>query len=73
VLDLIGRTVGRGLDVRYVETQKGDVMHTFADISVAARELGYAPGVAIETGIEREVEWIDSYYRRQERARAGSA
>jgi UDP-glucose 4-epimerase len=68
VLDLIGRTVGRSLDVRYHETQKGDVMHTFADISLAARELGYTPRVPIETGIEREVEWIGSYYRRGDRA-----
>lgn len=64
VLDVVGNVVGRSLDVRYQESQKGDVMHTFADISLAARELGYAPRVGIEAGIEREVEWVDAAYRR---------
>jgi UDP-glucose 4-epimerase len=54
----------RTLDIRYREPQKGDVMHTYADISLAARELGYAPGVGIEAGIEREVEWLDAGRRR---------
>ena len=64
VLDVIGRVTGRPLDVRYREVQRGDVMHTFADISLAARELGYAPRVDIETGLQREAEWVESYYRR---------
>jgi nucleoside-diphosphate-sugar epimerase len=65
---VIGRVTGKALDVRYAESQAGDVMHTFADISLAARELGYAPRVDIETGIEREAEWVGSYYRRHARA-----
>jgi UDP-glucose 4-epimerase len=63
VLDVIGRVTDRTLDVRYGDEQKGDVMHTFADISVAARELGYTPRVGIEEGIVREMEWVDAFYR----------
>jgi dTDP-L-rhamnose 4-epimerase len=37
---------------------KGDVMHTYADISLARRELGYAPRVALEEGLTREIDWI---------------
>ena len=65
VLDTLGRVMNRRLDVRYVETQKGDVMHTFADVALAARELGYAPKTALETGLEREAEWVESLYRRR--------
>ncbi len=68
VLDVIGRVTNRTLDVRYVEEQKGDVMHTFADISAAASELGYAPRVAIEEGIVQEMEWVESFYRRHGRS-----
>jgi UDP-glucose 4-epimerase len=59
VIDLIGRLTRRRPDARYRESQKGDVMHTLADIALAGRELGYAPRVAIEEGLAREVEWLD--------------
>jgi len=38
-------------------------MHTLADITLAAREIGYAPRVGIEEGITREVEWLDAKRR----------
>lgn len=63
VIDLIGRICGRAPDARYRERQKGDVTHTFADISLAARELGYAPAVGLEEGLQREVEWLDAQRR----------
>jgi nucleoside-diphosphate-sugar epimerase len=60
----MGRAMNRRLDVRFVETQKGDVMHTLADVSLAARELGYAPKTTLETGLECEAAWVESLYRR---------
>jgi UDP-glucose 4-epimerase len=63
VIDLIGRVCGRAPDVRYREPQKGDVTHTYADIGLAARELGYAPRVELEEGIRRQVEWLDARRR----------
>jgi len=63
VIDLMGRVTGRTPDARFSETQKGDVMHTMADIALAARELGYAPKIGIEEGIAREAEWLDAQRR----------
>jgi len=59
VIDLLGRLTHRRADARYRESQKGDVMHTLADISRAERELGYTPRIGIEEGLAREVEWLD--------------
>jgi nucleoside-diphosphate-sugar epimerase len=67
VIDLMGRVTHRTPDARFSDTQKGDVMHTMADISLAARELGYAPKIGIEEGIAREAEWLD-----QTRPRVGT-
>lgn len=67
VIDLLGRVTGKTPDARYREAQKGDVMHTLADISLATRELGYVPHTGIEEGITREVEWLD-----QNRPRVGT-
>ncbi|HET6350431.1 MAG TPA: NAD-dependent epimerase/dehydratase family protein [Candidatus Krumholzibacteria bacterium] len=63
VIDLIGRVSGCTPNARYGEAQKGDVMHTLADVSLARAELGYAPRVGIEEGIAREVEWLDAERR----------
>jgi len=62
VLDVLGRILNRRLDVRYQDRQRGDATHTYADISLAARELGYAPRVSLEEGIEREARWVQSIY-----------
>ena len=35
----------------------GDIPHSLADISRAALELGYAPGVSFREGLERTVAW----------------
>jgi UDP-glucose 4-epimerase len=65
VLDRLGAVLNRRLDVRYVGPQMGDVTHTYADIALAARELGYAPTAEFGEGIVREVEWVESLYRRR--------
>jgi UDP-glucose 4-epimerase len=64
VIDVIARVTDRTVDARYGESQKGDVMHTYADISAAAAELGYRPVVALEDGIAREAEWVDAMLTR---------
>jgi UDP-glucuronate 4-epimerase len=37
--------------------QAGDMRHTLADVSLAQRELGFAPKVGLEEGIARFVKW----------------
>jgi nucleoside-diphosphate-sugar epimerase len=63
-LDLIAAHAPGELDVRYGGTERGDVMHTYADTELARRELGYAPRVELEEGIAREAEWLRDLYRR---------
>ena len=63
-LDLIGRHAAGELNIRYSDTERGDVMHTYADTSLAGRELGYAPRVSLEEGIAREADWVRDLDRR---------
>jgi UDP-glucose 4-epimerase len=60
VLDIIGRVAGRQLDVRREPVQKGDMRDTFADTSLAKADLGFAPQVSLEEGIEAEYRWLSS-------------
>jgi UDP-glucuronate 4-epimerase len=59
LLDLvatIGRVVDRPLKVRHESRQRGDVGHTWGDLTRARAELGYEPTVDLETGIRRQ--WL---------------
>jgi nucleoside-diphosphate-sugar epimerase len=60
VLNIIGRVAGRALDVRREPVQKGDMRDTFADTSLAKADLGFAPQVSLEEGIEAEYRWLSS-------------
>jgi UDP-glucuronate 4-epimerase len=54
---LIASLLERPLKVRHLPDQAGDVPLTFADISRAREELGYAPSTPIEVGLPTFVAW----------------
>ena len=60
LVELIAGALGKAPEIRWEPDQPGDVPITFADVSRAGAELGYAPKVPIEEGIRRFVAW----YRR---------
>ena len=51
--------------IEYLPAQPGDVPITYADVSKAARLLGYSPKVPIREGLRRFVAW----YRERAEAR----
>jgi UDP-glucose 4-epimerase len=48
---MMGRIVGRTLEVRHEAPRAGDIRDSVADISRARSELGYAPRVGVEEGL----------------------
>ena len=60
VIEIIGRVAGRPLDVHREPAQKGDMRDTYADTSLARADLGFAPSVTLEQGIEAEYRWLSS-------------
>jgi UDP-glucuronate 4-epimerase len=57
LVDLIGEALGHTPRVQRLPSQPGDVRQTFADISLAQRELGYAPATPLAEGLQRYVAW----------------
>lgn len=53
----IGRALGKEPVVDWQPMQPGDVLRTFADVSRAREELGYAPTVNVDEGLARFVAW----------------
>ncbi len=60
VLDIIGRLAGKPLTVRREASAKGDMRDTFADTTLARADLGFAPRVSLEEGLEAEYRWLAS-------------
>jgi UDP-glucose 4-epimerase len=60
VLDIISRLAGKPLDVRREAVQKGDMRDTFADTTLARADLGFAPAVSLEEGLEAEFRWLST-------------
>ena len=52
---MLGRVVGRELAVAYEPRRPGDILKSLADIGRARADLGYAPRIGIEAGLERLV------------------
>ena len=51
---------GINAKVNFMETFKGDVLHTRADITKAKNILKYIPATKIEKGLEEEFKWLQS-------------
>ncbi len=67
VLDLIGhieRRTNRKAVLEFRDGPPGDVNETYADISRAARDFGFAPKLSLDEGISRFVDWFRRYHRR---------
>jgi nucleoside-diphosphate-sugar epimerase len=58
VLRMIGRIAGRTPLITVDPVQKGDMRHTYADTTLARRDLGYAPTVGLEEGLAAEHRWL---------------
>jgi UDP-glucuronate 4-epimerase len=62
----IEKALGKAAVIERQPEQPGDVPATFADISLAKREIGYAPKTAVREGIAAFVAW----YRQAEELRS---
>lgn len=50
--------------ITYAPSRPGDVMHTHADITNIQRDLGYAPLVRFEEGLQRTIKWYDENWHK---------
>jgi UDP-glucose 4-epimerase len=58
VLELIGDLADTAPDVKYLDTERGDVQDTAADTARARDVLGFAPQTTLRDGVAAELEWV---------------
>jgi UDP-glucuronate 4-epimerase len=60
LVEAIGEALGKEPRIRRLPSQPGDVRQTFADVSLARKELGYAPTTRLRDGLRRYIDWYRS-------------
>jgi nucleoside-diphosphate-sugar epimerase len=51
IANLVGKFIGRPLELRHTETRRGDVKHTEASIDKIRKMTGYEPTIGFEEGM----------------------
>jgi UDP-glucose 4-epimerase len=60
VLAMMERITGKSIAVKREPPQKGDMRDTYADTSLARADLGFAPRVTLDQGLEAEYRWLST-------------
>ena len=58
VVEMIARVAGRRPRITSDPAQKGDMRHTYADTSLARKDLGFVPNVPLDEGLAAEYRWL---------------
>jgi nucleoside-diphosphate-sugar epimerase len=60
VIATLERLAGTRLALDRHPTQRGDVLRTSADVSLARRELGWSPVVPLDKGLAAQLAWVQA-------------
>ncbi|UGY10977.1 SDR family NAD(P)-dependent oxidoreductase [Phyllobacterium pellucidum] len=60
-IEMIEKACGREATKEFAPMPPADVPRTYADIDLAARDLGFSPSTSLEEGIPLFVEWFRGY------------
>lgn len=63
LIRIIEQATGKRAIIEYATGPAGDVKETYANVSRAARDFGFAPSTTLEEGIPRFVEWYRDYHK----------
>ncbi len=67
LLGELRKLTGVDTEARYVDPRPGEVRHSHADVSLAERELGYGPRIALEEGLKLTVAHQERVHSAQKR------
>ena len=58
VLDILRDITGKKIKVKFIDKQKGDMKHTYSDITRAKKLLKYSPDYSVKEGLKEEYKWL---------------
>lgn len=66
VIHLLENLTGKKATIQYKPKVHGEPKHTYADISLAQKILGYQPIVTLKDGLKKEIEYVHSIMKEGE-------
>ena len=57
---MIARVADRPTDLEHLPPRAGDVRHSWADVSLASRDLKFSAATSLEEGLRRTLDWFSS-------------
>jgi len=57
LVELVAKSLGMKPTIQTMPKQPGDMKQTLADVTLSAKELGYAPKVTMQEGMRRFADW----------------
>lgn len=62
-IEILGKELGKKVDMNFMPMQDGDVVSTYADITEMTETVGYRPKVSIDEGVHHFVQWYKGFYK----------
>ena len=61
LLEMIEDIMGKEVAPVHGPSRKGDIKHSYADISAAEADLGYTADVTIQEGLKATIDWFKDF------------
>ena len=61
LVKIMEKNSGKKANIKNIETQKGDVKDTLADVSKGKKLLGWNPKIDIHKGVEKQYNWMQQF------------
>lgn len=62
LIKMLQEIVGTDIQPKYDPPRRGDILHSFADITRAGKDLNFQPKVDFLSGLKKTVEWFTELY-----------
>lgn len=66
LVEMINKILGKNIEAIRVDPRPGDIKHSFADIELLKKTLGYEPTVLLEEGVRKTIDWYQKQYALEE-------
>jgi len=57
IIEQINKLAGKAVRPKHVDPRPGDIKHSWADVALAQKVIGYRPTVPFADGLKRTIEW----------------